>query len=620
MGARGRAGSRSAPRRGRGRFHQYLQSRGRRDLWRRHAGRRQAVQSAAQRSQATRVQAGLGSLQDRAGHASRHRRRIRGGRGVPSKALGTPLKRLGVIGTMVWDTIHGRDPAQAAVQEWGGISYALAALDATLPDDWEIVPLIKVGRDLAAKANDFLRSLRHTPHSARFLEVPELNNRVTLRYESVERRCEQMTGGVPAWTWPELGPLVHDLDALYVNFISGFEMNLDTAQLLRRGFLRFIYADLHSLFLGKEADGMRVPRTLPQAPAWFGCFNVVQLNEDEMGHLGRDPLAIAADALRQGCSTLCVTLGKRGAAYFTGNPIRTELIPAPAMHPAVFDQVVDGGGERLLFDAHAAEWASPYGLVGLLAAGEAAARKGERPLLTAPANPDVVSYWARAGFFREAADLFEVHGKVPKVKVAVESEVLLPVTPVRAAEDVHAVVSTIQQRASAILSSELGLDPKATMGFAMALSESCQNIVEHAGTGGWVAVQAYNWRRKLARRVVVIAVADAGVGFRHSLESTQAKRFGERWGDAAALEAALIQGVSRFRDPGRGQGLAGIRRYLARWEGKVAIRSGTARIAIVPRWDDDVPLKEGLPAFPGSQVLLIIPEQVSEKAGGSSKQ
>ena len=305
----------------------------------------------------------------------------------------------------------------------------------------------------------------------------------------------------------------------------------------------------------------------------------------------------------------------------------TRLIEVPTQFDdRSFDQFAGayaqaGGidGERFLFDAHAAEWASPYGLVGLLAAGEAAARKGERPLLTAPTNPDVVSYWARAGFFREAGELFEIHGKVPKVKVATESEVLLPVTPVRAAEDVHAVVSTIQQRASAILSSELGLDPKATMGFAMALSESCQNIVEHAGTGGWVAVQAYNWRRKLARRVVVIAVADAGVGFRHSLEATQAKRFGERWGDAAALEAALVQGVSRFRDPGRGQGLAGIRRYLARWEGKVAIRSGTARIAIVPRWDDDVPLKEGLPAFPGSQVLLIIPEQVTDKAGGSSK-
>jgi anti-sigma regulatory factor (Ser/Thr protein kinase) len=301
----------------------------------------------------------------------------------------------------------------------------------------------------------------------------------------------------------------------------------------------------------------------------------------------------------------------------------TRLVEVPAQFDdRSFDQFAAAyaqaaaDGERLLFDAHAAEWASPYGLVGLLAAGEAAGRRegGERPLLTAPASAEVASYWARAGFFREAADLFEVHGKVPKTKPATESEVLLPVTPVRAAEDVHAVVSTIQQRASAILAKELGLDPKATMGFAMALSEACQNIVEHAGTGGWVAVQAYHWRRKLARRVVVIAVADAGVGFRHSLEPSQAKRFGDRWGDAAALEAALIQGVSRFRDPGRGQGLAGIRRYLARWDGKIAIRSGTARIAIVPRWDDDVPLRDGLPAFPGSQVLLIIPEQGSRQA------
>ena len=245
---------------------------------------------------------------------------------------------------MVWDTIHGRDPAQAAVQEWGGISYALAALDATLADDWQIVPLIKVGRDLASKANEFLRTLRHTPHAARFVEVPQPNNRVTLRYESADRRCEQMSGGVPPWTWAELGPLVQDLDALYINFISGYEMNLETAQLLRRGFPRFIYVDLHSLFLGKNADGIRVLRTLPESPAWFGCFNVVQLNEDEMGQLGPDPLVTAADAMRQGCTALCVTLGARGAAYFTGDPIRTARVPAPAVHPAAFDQESDPTG------------------------------------------------------------------------------------------------------------------------------------------------------------------------------------------------------------------------------------------------------------------------------------
>jgi hypothetical protein len=237
------------------------------------------------------------------------------------------LKRLGVIGSMVWDTIYGRDPAQPAAQEWGGIAYALAALDATLGSDWQVVPLIKVGRDLAPQANDFLRTLGHVAPGTRFIEVPEANNRVTLQYYSAERRCEQMRGGVPPWTWPELGPMVQDLDALYVNFISGFELSLESAQLLRRGFPRFMYADLHSLFLGKEADGTRLPQPLPQASAWFGCFDAVQLNEEEMLQLGDDPLATAADALGQGCGTLCITLGSRGAAYFTGSPIRTARIP-----------------------------------------------------------------------------------------------------------------------------------------------------------------------------------------------------------------------------------------------------------------------------------------------------
>lgn len=269
------------------------------------------------------------------------------------------------------------------------------------------------------------------------------------------------------------------------------------------------------------------------------------------------------------------------------------------------------GAVKVIVDAHACEWVSPLGLVGLLAAGQALhERTGARPLLTVPADREVAHFFARTGFFREAQELFEIHGTVPRVKAGA-SKVLLEVTPVRGAEDVHAVVHHIQERSAEILTNQLGLDPKATMGFGMALSEACQNIVEHAGTGGWVSVQAYTWRR-LGKRVVVIAVADAGVGFRHTLEPTQAGRFGERWGDGVALEAALLQSVSRFRDPGRGQGLAGIRRYLVRWQGKLSIRSGTARIAIVPPWDQDVPLAEGLAPFPGAQVQLVIPAEAQE--------
>jgi hypothetical protein len=234
------------------------------------------------------------------------------------------MPRVGVIGSLVWDEIHGRDPAAGVVEEWGGIAYALASLDAHLPADWEIVPLIKVGQDLAEEAQAFLGTLRRRASGARFIEVPVPNNRVVLYYQSADRRCERMAGGVPAWTWPELGPMVRDLDALYLNFLSGYEMCLGTAEALRHGFPGPIYADLHSLLLGVHGDGVRIPKPLPDAASWFRCFDLIQVNEDEMNLLGSDPLSLSAEMLAQGVSTLIVTLGRRGAVYVTdGRTVRT---------------------------------------------------------------------------------------------------------------------------------------------------------------------------------------------------------------------------------------------------------------------------------------------------------
>jgi hypothetical protein len=244
------------------------------------------------------------------------------------------MPRIGVIGSLVWDEIHGRDPSTGVVEEWGGIAYALASLDAHLSPGWEMVPLIKVGNDLAAEAREFLATLGRLVPGGRCIEVPVPNNRVVLHYQDAGRRCERMAGGVPAWTWTELGPMVRDLDALYVNFLSGFEMCLGTAESLRRGFAGPIYADLHSLLLGMGGDGVRVLQPLPNASSWFGCFDVIQVNEDEMNQLGPDPLALAADILGAGARALIVTLGPRGAVFVeNGNPVRSSLVPA--------DRVID---------------------------------------------------------------------------------------------------------------------------------------------------------------------------------------------------------------------------------------------------------------------------------------
>lgn len=252
--------------------------------------------------------------------------------------------KVGILGSLVWDIIYGRDPAAPPVEEWGGIAYALGGLDAALPSGWQIVPLIKVGSDLRDPAAELLGTLAHLVPGGRCVEVPAPNNRVTLRYQSAERRCERMSGGVPGWTWAELGPMVHDLDALYVNFISGFELELGTAQALRRGFAGPIYADFHSLLFGMPQDGIRVLRPLADPAGWFGCFDVVQMNEDEMRQFGADPLGVAAQAMEAGVSLLVVTLGPRGAAYVAapgfdrladrgareaGGTVRTALVAAP---------------------------------------------------------------------------------------------------------------------------------------------------------------------------------------------------------------------------------------------------------------------------------------------------
>ena len=254
--------------------------------------------------------------------------------------------RLGVIGTFVWDRIHGRDPAAPVVEEWGGITYALGALDAALPGEWEIVPLVKVGDDLAREARAFLGTLRRLAPDAAPIEVPFPNNRVTLRYLDSARRTEVLSGGIPGWSWLGLKPLLAGLDALYVNLISGWELDLETALLLRQHFKGPIYLDLHSLLLARQADGLRTPRPLSaeEIVAWCRTADLLQVNEDELALLAADPLALAATAMAHGVRALTVTLGARGAVYVAapgfdriadltlpvaqGGTVRTALLPA----------------------------------------------------------------------------------------------------------------------------------------------------------------------------------------------------------------------------------------------------------------------------------------------------
>jgi len=181
------------------------------------------------------------------------------------------------------------------------------------------------------------------------IEVPYPNNRVTLRYESSERRTERLTGGIPGWHWLGLKPLLADIDALYINLISGWELSLETAQLIRQNFSGVVYCDLHSLLLAVDSEGYRIPHMVPNVASWMQCFDLLQVNEDELALLAPDAMALAATAMAAGVSVINVTLGPRGAVFFAapgfehlsdirrtslpasaalGGAIRTSLVPA----------------------------------------------------------------------------------------------------------------------------------------------------------------------------------------------------------------------------------------------------------------------------------------------------
>jgi sugar/nucleoside kinase (ribokinase family) len=117
--------------------------------------------------------------------------------------------------------------------------------------------------------------------------------------------------------------------------------------LLRGAFRGPIYCDLHMLLMAVQPDGLRTPRPLPNPREWCSCFDLIQVNEDEMALIAPDPLAMAATALDAGARCLMVTLGKRGAVYFaapdfehiadlarqrplgaTVGPLRTAIVPS----------------------------------------------------------------------------------------------------------------------------------------------------------------------------------------------------------------------------------------------------------------------------------------------------
>jgi anti-sigma regulatory factor (Ser/Thr protein kinase) len=258
-------------------------------------------------------------------------------------------------------------------------------------------------------------------------------------------------------------------------------------------------------------------------------------------------------------------------------------------------------------DLRAVSFIDPYGMVGLLEIGELCLLEDVKKTVLLPRSAEVLRYLERMDFLSQAKRYFILDPMQPPASGgAGESDVLLEITPIERANDIHFIVGRVEERAQAILAKHLRYDGKAINGFIVALSEICQNIVEHSENKGFVGIQKYRYP-SLGRNIVKIAVMDAGIGFRRSLSS----RF-KLTGDLDAIEKALLHGASRHEDKGRGHGLAAVRRFAEQWQGRLSIRSGTARLSLIPPWARGRERELNLANFPGSQINIILPEIMSK--------
>ena len=251
----------------------------------------------------------------------------------------------------------------------------------------------------------------------------------------------------------------------------------------------------------------------------------------------------------------------------------------------------------------------PYGMIGLLQIGRFLNSVGVKPILCLPESKDVLNYLKRMDFFKFTDSIFTIEShSYSTIRSVGYSDVLLEITSIEKSDDIHAIVDKVMERAHTILTTHLNYDENAIHNFVVALSEVCQNIIEHSQTTGLVGIQKYYFQKILGKNVVKIAVMDLGIGFKISLSKRFSSIYGKGWTDIKALEQALLHGASRYEDMGRGHGLAAVKRFVEKWNGKLSIRSGTAKISIIPSWDTFGKSKQtNLLFFSGTQIGIILP-------------
>lgn len=184
---------------------------------------------------------------------------------------------IAAIGTINRDTIHLSSGEK--YDSYGGLLYSIIALAQLTEDDYEILPVVNLGRDCSEAVMGMLKRYDKVKTSAISI-VSAKNNHCNLYYLDRESKSEILKGGVPVLEYKDLLPALES-DLTLVNFISGNDVSLDAIEEFRKDYGGKIYMDIHSLTLGKKENGERFMRRPVDWERYAACADYLQMNQKE---------------------------------------------------------------------------------------------------------------------------------------------------------------------------------------------------------------------------------------------------------------------------------------------------------------------------------------------------
>jgi sugar/nucleoside kinase (ribokinase family) len=183
-----------------------------------------------------------------------------------------------IIGHLVLDEIHALDGS--IYEGLGGISFPLHTFAALAQEQDVLLPVFPVGVDAVSEFESRVHSIQQLDRAGLYT-VEQPNTRVRLYHESRSQYNTRLVASLETISAKRILPHTPKADLVYINMMTGKDIDPDTICAIRSVSSALIFLDLHMIAYAVGHDGARHLASVPQWQIWIENVDVLQCNEQE---------------------------------------------------------------------------------------------------------------------------------------------------------------------------------------------------------------------------------------------------------------------------------------------------------------------------------------------------